>query len=163
MCNIAVSRTYSCNRLKLLASRQHALFSVIFSKGHSHACQNTPWYQRCFLATRDPNGLNRHTKKLFFIKNVVFGLEITQINKIDQFSNFLAYSRFSLNPLGRIRPKWYNVPSLILILILILIRKTFWYICTQKPFLKAFFVQLPYTSVCSHNKMLFVGPLSLGA
>ena len=54
---------------------------------------------RCFLATRDPNGLNKHTKKFVFIKNVLFGLEITQINKFDQFSNFFAYSRFSLNPL----------------------------------------------------------------
>ena len=39
----------------------------------------------CFLATRDPNGLNDHTKKLFFTENELFRSEMTQINKFDQF------------------------------------------------------------------------------
>ena len=44
-------------------------------------------------------GLNNQTENIFLVKNDVFGSEITQINKFDQFLEVLENSRLSLNPL----------------------------------------------------------------
>ena len=51
------------------------------------------------MRTVGSNGLNNQTENIFLVKNDVFGSEITQINKFDQFLEVLENSRLSLNPL----------------------------------------------------------------
>ena len=51
------------------------------------------------MGTMGSNGLNNHMENTSLVKNHVFGSEITQINKFDQFLEVFENSRLSLNPL----------------------------------------------------------------
>ena len=98
------ARGWACHqwRKALCNNNLHILGIIITQEGHyvviKHRNDSLLKFC-CFRATRGPNGLNNQTENIFLVKNDVFGSEITQINKFDQFLEVLENSRLSLNPL----------------------------------------------------------------